>query len=329
MKPDAHDMNMSKELLSVHGLSLGEIEDQIATAVGCLSDIHFNRHSIGGWTNVNLLGESDSKRYVVKLPGLREPHDHNPYEFQFKVYAHFSRLGLCPEPIAFGRLASKLKTPFLVLRFVEGEVVPQLARMKSSHLSMMKAAMMTFSQNPMGGFHEFESSKAYATYLLNRLTDTLNRYTSSSNSIVNEGRRLQRMTDSLDVRGLLQDDWPCDVMHGDFQEANVVFTESKAVLLDFEETCIGNSLFDIAYLLVQNPLHNLMDRIPSVLSNGKERRIRELFPLALLSVISWTIRRIVHAQSGAIEESLADTHAVKDLEVYLRSKIRDFETLVP
>ncbi len=329
MKPDAHDTNMSKELLSVHGLSLDEIGNQITSAVGCSNDIHFNRRPIGGWTNINLLAESDSKRYVVKLPGLREPNDHNPYESQFKVYDHFSRLGLSPEPIAFGRLDSKLRTPFLVLRFVEGEIVPHFARMTSKQLSMMKAAMMTFSQNPIDGLHEFESSEAYAKYLLNRLTDALNRYPISSTSMVDEGRRLQRMTDCLDAEGLLQDDWPCDIMHGDFQEANVVFTESKAVLLDFEETCIGNSLFDIAYLLVQNPLHNLTDKIPSILSEGKERRIRGLFPLALLSVISWTIRRIVQTKSRAIEESLADSHTVKDLEVYLHSKMRAFEILVP
>ncbi|TFG04097.1 aminoglycoside phosphotransferase family protein [Candidatus Thorarchaeota archaeon] len=318
---------MSEELHGVHGLSLGELTRQLTFKVPSLGDLSIHRSPIGGWTNVNLLAESNSKKYVVKLPQLRVPYLENPYESQFRTYEHFSQLGICPEPIAFGRLDTEIETPFLVLRFVEGEIIPNLSEMSSRQLDMIREVMATFASSSPQGLPRHESSLDYSHHLLGKLENTLDQYNAPSSLVSDSVKTLRSITDSLLALGAFDDTWPKDVMHGDLQEPNIVFTESEVMFIDLEETSIGESLYDIAYLVVQNPKHGPTRKIPSQLARDDEPRIRQLMPLALLSVIAWTLDRIVRTEAGVLEESLGRPTTSEVLRSYLNSKMLHYEEL--
>jgi Ser/Thr protein kinase RdoA (MazF antagonist) len=109
-------------------------------------------------------------------------------------------------------------------------------------------------------------------------------------------------------------------MHGDLWEPNILFQDGAVLLLDFELCCIGDTLYDRAYLMEASdgpPVKSL----PDFLSDEILRHIEGLRPVALMSLVSWSLERLVYMDAGIVEPNLTSPHIRENVVRYSRMKL--------
>ena len=138
--------------------------------------------------------------------------------------------------------------------------------------------------------------------------------------LIEEFTKPFRMVESMmDILG----HWSGDVMHGDLWIPNIVFRQSQEVLLlDFDACAIGDSRYDLSYLLEGKRIDNIPDLIP----DEDLIIVNKLRPLVLCYIIGWSIERLLSMESGIVEPNLNTPRIRKELLGYVESNITRLKT---
>jgi len=302
----------------VHGIRTVDLEELLEPELQ-QSRLHVHGSLIGGMANINLLVTSDSGTSVLKLPGLKEM-DKNPFEYEFSICNTLVTDGLCPQPLITGFLPDDLHTPFMVYRYEPGTVHSNLQSMSPQEFKLLGKVIHKLEQQhpPNARAHSKPSEYIDGWYL--RIQTALNLSESVSTKIESMCSTIDELHDTL---GRFVDStmfWSGTFMHGDLRPSNIVFQESRAILLDWSECSYGESLLDIAYLSSE-PRGEWSGEVPLVESETARPRVEALKILSLMSAVAWTIERLIRVESGQVEENLADRQLTKAMFSYLQDKI--------
>ena len=101
--------------------------------------------------------------------------------------------------------------------------------------------------------------------------------------------------------------------------------ERKALLLDFDACAIGDSRYDLSYLLEGKGIND----IPALIPKEDLDFINKLRPLTLSYVIEWSIERLLSMESGIVEPNL-NTMEIRNLLLdYIASNISRLKIHLP
>ncbi|MHA2374295.1 MAG: phosphotransferase, partial [Candidatus Thorarchaeota archaeon] len=115
--------------------------------------------------------------------------------------------------------------------------------------------------------------------------------------------------------------WSKKLMHGDFQETNIVIKNGAIRLLDFESCCIGEPSYDMVYLYTQYA-DSILPDYPAALKHLEidQAQMDALESLSLISVLSWSIERLLNIALGRVEPNLVETKTQDKILRYVKNK---------
>ncbi len=292
-------------------------------------DLHLDSCRLGGMSNLNILIHSVASRYVLKLPGLTTVFQTNPFESEFHIALHLAENGLGPTPLCVGRLQDEQGTPFMIRAYEPGVVHASLSDISLHELDLVKTSLNRLAALHIPDVPSYPSARHYAarfTNKMNVLLDCLNTETSELGSLVYSFRELEQGVATLFGN---VSRWNGKTMHGDLRPDNIIFQSDRALLLDVGACCVGDPLYDIAYLSVE-PLDAVdFERIlPLLAESDNSAIVTELTPLALFSALAWTLERLVHLENNEVEEILSGVDVEISLRAYFESKAKQLHMLL-
>ena len=271
-----------------------------------VKNLHLDTYRLGGMSNLNILIHGVDSSYVLKLPGLTTVFETNPFESEFHIALRLAENGLGPTPLCVGRLQDERGTPFMMRAYEPGVVHASLSDISLHELNLVKTSLDRLAALHIPNVPSYLSARHYAarfTHKMNVLLDCWNTETSELGSLVYSFRELEQGVATL--LGNVSS-WNGRTMHGDLRPDNIVFQSDRALLLDVGACCVGDPLYDVAYLSAE-PLDAAdFERILPLLTESDNLDIvTELTPLALFSALAWTLERLVHLESNKVEENLS------------------------
>ena len=319
---------MIQNLDRVHGIPFNNIKALVnQTWSGSEDLLELYPEIIGGWSNINILGTTSIGKVVIKFPAYIGFSQSLSYHKEFEIADFLSRQNLCPSPLSTGFLDDNNRIPYILYRFAEGFVYQSSSDISSTHLMTLKESLELLADtSPPNIMDYYEPSSLIGNILKalafpkSNLAQILVRYRELLNELEIIGYNLMDIMDSM-CR------WEKKTIHGDLQESNVVFQDDKAIFLDVGNCSIADPLYDIAYFLVQAPGYTLSCP-PEFKLNEDELAIVESFsPIALLSVTTWTLNRLINQELGLVEENLISSQTTQDMDSYLHSKLSELRKL--
>lgn len=283
-------------------------------------------HPVGGWSNINLHGFTSSYQVIIKLPVLQNFFETNPYEDEYIHSLALYRENLSPDPIEYGVLKDRFGTPFFIRKYVEGRIYKRVDSIPKQSLRTLKNSLNRFSNVTIEDLAEFPRASDYLLHLFDQFEKSIENIGTIPTHLRGYISRYQKAI--LEFLGELGDypKWNRLVMHSDLHEGNIVFIESNVQLLDVGDICRGNPLYDLAYMYSQGdgPIADY-STFPG-LDEIQQKELEKLIPLALLSLITWTLTRLVDIHCGIVIKPLMTPEIVKSLESYLLMKFQQFDT---
>ena len=114
---------MKYPIETTHGHTVSELEALLEDSCDIFDDfVVLERRSMGGWTNINIRGNSSDFEFVLKLPWSNIHYKTNPYTQLYKLGVQYARLNIAPHPIEMGRLRDSTSTPYLLIEYVEAQI---------------------------------------------------------------------------------------------------------------------------------------------------------------------------------------------------------------
>jgi len=319
---------MKYPIKTVHGHSHSDLENLLEDSCDAFNDfINIDQISMGGWSNINIRGNTSGYDFVLKLPKTTIEFKHNPYEKLYKIDLYFSRLDLAAHPIEIGRLSDSIGTPFYLVEYVDGTTHNEVAEASEDELLSLKESLRILKEQKPSGLPRYESP---SDYLIANHEQVENHVWLSKASVQTQSLldkydllfpRVKNMTDILGY-------WSGEVMHGDLWIPNVVFrSEQNALLLDFEVCAFGDSRYDLASLLEVH-MNTTTENIPSLIQYEDIDMVNSLRPLVLSYVIDWSLERLLSMESGIIEPNL-NTKEIRTIILgYVEEKIDRLRSLL-
>ncbi|MHA2432508.1 MAG: phosphotransferase family protein [Candidatus Thorarchaeota archaeon] len=283
------------------------------------SGLHVEGTLLGGMTNINLLVTSDSSEFVLKLPGLKGM-EKNPFEYEFSICSTLAKDGLCPEPVSIGFLNDAQATPFMVYRYERGKVHPELRLISPHEFALLAEAIEMLAQQHPSNAHKYSKPSDYIGNLNGRIESAVAQGESVSPKISSLSLAVRELYDSLErfVDSALL--WSGTIMHGDLRPSNIVFQDSRALLLDWSECSYGEALLDIAYLTTE-PSGEWAGNVPLIDNELTQLSVEPLKMLSLMAAVAWTTERLIRIESAQVEANLADPCLVQAMYSYLDEKV--------
>ncbi|MHA1636590.1 MAG: aminoglycoside phosphotransferase family protein [Candidatus Thorarchaeota archaeon] len=284
--------------------------------------------SLGGWTHINILGYQNEHQFAVKFPALKGGYESNPFEYQFQIIEQLYREQICPEPIMIGNLSDANGTPFMVTRFVHGKTHSSVTTFSQDEINQLFKTLDTLNKLKLRNTLAFNSPSDMIDYFLSFLHLENERSRKLPILLRNLIRQNEEMMTKL-YPAIDAVNWVVKLIHGDLTESNIVFSDNKAVLLDFEACCFGSPVFDIAYLYNQVPNMESLE-YPEFLKSSiySEPDYNEMIPLVLASVITWTITRLIELELRNVEHNFDNIETKKLLYAYLSEKSKLLSAVV-
>lgn len=289
---------------TVHGHSLSELEALLEDSCSAFDDfISLDHTSMGGWSNINIRGQSSGFDFILKLPALVDDFTSNSYKRQYKLNLIFGRLDIAPHPIEFGRLSDSAETPFYIVEYVDGTTYSELADLSESELHSLKESLRILNKQKLSDVPTYETPTDLLLANHNAAVshDWLQKASTKTSALIDQYDSLFPRVNSLtDVVGY----WSKDAIHGDLWVPNVIFpSDQNALLLDFESCAIADSRYDLVRLLEGNS-KNRIENFPYLFLDKDINFINSLRPLVVSYVIDWCIERLLSMESGIIESNL-------------------------
>jgi thiamine kinase-like enzyme len=207
-----------------------------------------------------------------------------------------------------------------VYRYEPGTVHSDLQSIGPQEFTLLRKAIHKLGQQRPPNVREYSKPSEYIDEWYERIQIAMHLGESDSTKIQPMSCAIHELHHSL---GSFVDTtmfWSGTFMHGDLRPSNIVFQESRAVLLDWSECSYGESLLDIAYL-TSEPRDEWSGEIPLVDSETTRSRVEALKVLSLMSAVAWTTERLIRVESDQVEENLTDRHLTKAMFSYLQDKI--------
>ena len=302
----------------VHGLRPTDLKELLEPELQ-KSSLHVQGSLLGGMANINLLVTSDSDTLVLKLPGLKRM-DKNPFEYEFSVCSTVVKEGLCPEPVITGFLPDDLATPFMVYRYEPGTVHSNLQAISPQEFTLLRKVIHKLERQRPSVSCVYSKPSEYVDGWCRRIQTAVDQSESDSPTIQSLSGAADELHHSLGTFVDTTMFWSGSFMHGDLRPSNIVFQESRALLLDWSESSFGESLLDIAYLQSE-PRGEWTKEIPLVDSETAKSRVEALKILSLMSAVAWTTERLIRVESGQVEENLADRRLTKAMFTFWRRRL--------
>ncbi|MFW9787198.1 MAG: aminoglycoside phosphotransferase family protein [Candidatus Thorarchaeota archaeon] len=315
-----------RQLSSVHGLSIHELEHMLHKSCELLDDsLKLEREVIGGWSNINIRGKTTQLDFILKLPWPRKP-DSSYYEYLFSTSNFFAKLGITAPPIANGTLSNGL--PYIIFEFLEGvtyDMNKKIGELSEHEVNLLNQCLRKLhSQKPL----VLRSYNSPLDYLLTyrSMVETHQGLSKCSGEISNLIQSFAEVEESILEYAELLGSWSMTVMHGDFWLPNVVFLQEKAFLLDFEECTFGEDNYDLARMLESQ--WEEVDIPPGLLEGYDEPRIEDLRPIALGWIVWWNFERLLSMESDLIEPNLNNPEIKQGIMDYTEVKIKRLKELI-
>lgn len=312
---------MKYPLKTVHGHSRSKLEDLLENSCNAFDkSVSLEPVSLGGWSNINIRGRSSGIDFVLKLPWITEEYEINPYDRLHNLSLFFSRLDLTAPPIEVGRLSDSSKTPFFLVEYVDGTTYSSITDASEDELLSLKESHRLLKKQKPPGIPKYESPLDYLTANHEQVENHswLPRASKQTRTLIDQYDLLLPQVKSMnEIIGY----WSRETMHGDLWAPNIVFhTERNALLLDFEACAIGDSRYDLAYLLEVH-VDRSIDNIQTLIEDEDIDFVNSLRPLTLAYVIDWSLSRLLSMESGIVEQSLNTQKIHTMILGYAREKI--------
>ncbi|MFW9964131.1 MAG: aminoglycoside phosphotransferase family protein [Candidatus Sifarchaeia archaeon] len=317
----------NRQLVRVHGHSIADLENLLQNACDLFNgDLSLEHQALGGWSNINIRGQSNGIDFVLKLPWSTSIHDITFYKKLYDVSKFFHERGIASFPLAMGRLPDTKETPFLIFEYARGKIHDSLAEFATHEIESLKTCLKTLSHQKPPGLHRFKSASEHlnSTY---KLVDNHEGISIASrdvieliDSFIEVYHQVLSHTDKLDR-------WSELVMHGDLWVPNIVLQSGKIILLDFEACAYGNQFYDLAYLL-ETPA-NVSEHIPTGLVSAEDTdEVKKLRPLAVSHLIGWSLERLLSMESGLVEPNLNTKESRTAIIDYTHAKLFRLKALL-
>jgi aminoglycoside phosphotransferase (APT) family kinase protein len=310
----------------VHGHTISELETLLEDSSDSFDDIVIlNTKSLGGWSNINIRGSSSDIDFILKLPWSTEKYQINPYEQLYKTGLHYARLNIASHPIELGRLSNFSETPFFLIEFIEGTTYSTILDASPQELLSLKESLRILKSEVPKGIPKYETPVDYLTYNHRKVEEHpwLRQATTQTRRLIEEFMKLFPKVESMmDILGY----WSGEVMHGDLWTPNILFRQSQeALLLDYDACAIGDSRYDLSYLIEEKRIEN----IPALIPDEDLIFVNKLRPLVLCYMIEWSIERLLSMESGIVEPNLNTLKLRKELISYVDSNISRLKMHIP
>jgi aminoglycoside phosphotransferase (APT) family kinase protein len=317
---------MEFNIKQVHGHTISELEALLEDSSDSFDDIVvLNPKSIGGWSNINIHGSCSDIDFVLKLPWSTEKHQINPYKQLYETGIHYARLNVASHPIEFGRLSDLSETPFILIEFVKGTIHSTILDASPQELLSLKESLRIVKSEVPKGIPKYETPTDYLASNHSKVVEHpwLQQATTQTRKLIEEfTKSFPKVESMMDILGY----WSGDVMHGDLWIPNILFRPSQeALLLDFDACAIGDSRYDLSYLMEGKRIGN----IPTLISDEELIFVNKLRPLVLCYMIDWSIERLLSMESGIVESNLNSSRLRKELLSYVESNITRLKMHLP
>jgi aminoglycoside phosphotransferase (APT) family kinase protein len=312
----------------IHGHTLVELEQLLRDACDIFDgDVFLKEQSLGGWSNINILGQSDGLDFVLKLPASVPPYETSLYKRLYTISLFLSKTGATTKPLIVGNLLDDADTPFIIFEYIDGATHQDLTTFSHYEMESLRRSLQVFSQQKPTGLTRYTSAHEYLTSIHEFVGSHVPR-----SSCSREVDDLLAMFRKISSRVLTYADslgpWFLGLMHGDLWAPNIVFRKGTAVLLDLESCAYGSRFFDLAYLLEADA--KASQDLPEGLVLPEEiEEVNRLRPPAVAYLILWSIERLLSMDAGLIEPILATQRIRSALTDYTRSKISRLSSLLP
>ncbi len=319
---------MKYSLETVHGHSCSKLEDLLENSCDAFDKlVTLEPISLGGWSNINIRGRSSGIDFVLKLPWSTEEYERNPYDQLYDLSIYFSRLDLTAPPIEVGRLSDSKKTPFILVEYVDGTTYSSITDASEDELLSLKESHRVLIKQKPPGIPKYESPLDYLTTNHAQVENHswFPRASAQTRTLIDQYDSLLPQVKSMnEVIGY----WSRETMHGDLWAPNIVFHPAQKVFfLDLEACAIGDSRYDLAYLLEAH-VDRSTENIPTLIEDEDIDFVNSLRPLTLAYVIDWSLSRLLSMESGIVEQSLNTQKIHTMILGYAREKIARLKYLL-
>ena len=316
-----------RQLARVHGHTIAELEHLLQDACDVFDGaVSLECEALGGWSSINIRGQSAGIDFVLKLSGSITSHDTSPYKHLYDVSLFFNKLGIAALPLSMGRFSNEMETPFIVMEYIDGVVHESLTEFTLQEITSLKECLQILSQQKPPILNRYKSPSDHITRV-HALVENHEGFSDRSqevavlNDMFNEiYPEVLSYTDSLGG-------WSPTIMHGDLWVPNIVLQTDKVVLLDFEACAYGTPFYDLAYLL-ETPVSTSEYELPGFLSPDDEDAVDSLRPLVVAYLVNWSLERLLSMESGLIEPNLSTIESRSAIIGYVHSKISRLKTLL-
>jgi aminoglycoside phosphotransferase (APT) family kinase protein len=315
---------MKHQLLSIHGHSLSRIRELLIESCELVNkDVILDTTPLGGWSNINIKGRSQDYEFVLKLPWSTVHYETNPYGHLSDLLGLVSKSNLTMPPLAFGRLQDTKETPFILLQYADGHIYSSITEATREELHSLRDTLHKLSLLKPPDLQIYTTPRAYLDEMHRRVTEH-EMLSSASNDVLHLTRIFDQKYDAIGQRVATLESWSQATMHGDLWGPNILFHKGGVLLLDFELCCIGDPLYDLAYLMEASDSPQAAS-IPDLISNETMERINELRPVVLMSLVGWSLERLISMDAGIVEANLISPRIRENIIQYSKTKLTRIE----
>jgi len=318
---------MKKDIKKVHGHTLNELSDLLMQSTELFdSGVTLNPISLGGWSNINIQGSHEGTQFVLKLPWSTQKLEKNHYAHLFNIALFTSKSKICARPLDFGTLFDSKRTPFIILEYIDGTVYDVLSELTPVEKQSLNNSLTILSDLQPPDIPRFNSPSDYLDTIRKSVKE--HEWLTRDYMETNQIRELfYELLPELFLNMNDYGEWSMKTMHSDLWVPNIVFDKGRAVFLDIEDCAQGDPLYDIAYLLEASYSGEVMS--PTGLVHPDDlKRVEQLRPLALASVIGWSITRLLSMDAGLVEASISNPRIRNEVLNYARMKLIRLERIL-